>query len=124
VLIPVAVRRYAEGTAQIIFHDLLLDIQDGSKLLQDLREEVGIFSRDAHKLCLEFIEPSEETRKERSDLESKRALLEEVLEEMHIGKQRGPSTRLTADSLVSFLRCLVLRSNGSISEKSQRARRP
>jgi hypothetical protein len=124
VLTPVAVRRYAEGTAQIVFHDLLLDIQDGSKLLQDLRTEVGIFNRDAHELCRKFIEPSEETRKERSDLERKRALLEEVLEEMHLGRQRGPSAGLTADNLVSFLRCLVLRTHRPTTEKSQRARRP
>jgi len=87
----------------MVFHDLLLDIQDGPTLLRELRREIGIFSKDAHQLCLDFIGPSAEMRKERSDLEEKQALLQKVLGEMHVAKHRGPSTRLTADSLVSFL---------------------
>jgi hypothetical protein len=111
VSILVAVRRYAEGSAQIVFHDLLLDIQEGPKLLRDLRKEIGIFSKNAHQRCLSFIEPSEEVRRERSELERKRDLLEEVLQEMHVANGRRPFRCVTPDSMVSLLTYLVHRTH-------------
>jgi hypothetical protein len=73
------VRRYAEGAAQIVFHDLLLDIQGGSELQEKLQREVGIFGRDAEKRCRNFVEPSPETVQQRKDLKRKKVLLKNLL---------------------------------------------
>jgi hypothetical protein len=77
----VAVRRYAEGAAQIVFHDLLLDIQGGPGLEQKLREQVGISGPDAVRRCRDFVAPSPDTIRERNDLKRKRVLLRSILEQ-------------------------------------------
>jgi hypothetical protein len=76
------VRRYAEGAAQIVFHDLLLDILGGSELQQKIQGEVGIFSRDAEHRCRNFVEPSPETVQQRKDLKRKKVLLKNLLRQL------------------------------------------
>jgi hypothetical protein len=88
--IIVAVRRYAEGAAQIICHDLLLDLKGGSKLMETLRKEIGVFGRDAEQNCTAFLEPSQETRKQRADLERRKQLIQGVLKELDAIKKQRP----------------------------------
>ena len=77
--LSVAVRRYAEGASQIVFHDLLLDVQGGSDLEQKLREQVGVVGTGAAQRCRTFVEPSEETIRERNDLRRKKELLRTLM---------------------------------------------
>jgi hypothetical protein len=94
----VAVRRYAEETSQIICHDLLLDLngrsslmQKGSpNLMQQLRNEIGVSGPDAVKRCTEFLEPSQENRTRRESLEVKKTLIKRVLKELEDAKKLSP----------------------------------
>jgi hypothetical protein len=76
------VRRYAEGTAQIVFHDLLLDVQGGPELEQKLRDLVGVSGPGAVHKCRAFLEPSPETRRQWNDLKTKKELLTNLLHQL------------------------------------------
>lgn len=85
-----AVRRYAEGTCQIIFHDLLLDIQGESELQESLRTAIGVSNAFASpgedgevlKRCQAFMEPSPEVIERRKTLHRRRETLQSVLSEL------------------------------------------
>jgi len=88
VLISVAVRRYAQGAAQLVMHDLLFDLQSGHELVHKIRKEIGIFGGDASEKCLKFLEPCEEIRRERRRLETRQDFLREILGELDSAKER------------------------------------
>ncbi|KAG8832080.1 hypothetical protein FRC17_002089 [Serendipita sp. 399] len=79
----IAVRRYAEGAAQIVFHDLLLDLQCGPDLEQKLRGVIGLSDPDFEDKCRKFVEPSNDTMRRRDELERKVAVFTEVLTELN-----------------------------------------
>jgi hypothetical protein len=76
------VRRYAESSAQIVFHDLLLDIQGGPELERKLQERIGMFPPDAEHKCRDFMAPSRETVEQREDLKRKEVLLKDLLHKL------------------------------------------
>ena len=86
----VAVRRFAEGTSQIIFHDMLLDIQNGPELQQKLRVAIGISpgydtlggEGEVLKSCREFVEPSVRVVEQRAALQGRRETLQSILDEL------------------------------------------
>ncbi|KAG8775025.1 hypothetical protein FRC15_000851 [Serendipita sp. 397] len=78
----VAVRRYAETVAQIVFHDLLLDIQGGPELEQKLRDRIGTSGPDAERDCSLFVEPSLQVVKDREELKRRQASLKRILHQL------------------------------------------
>ncbi|KAG8769152.1 hypothetical protein FRC16_006790, partial [Serendipita sp. 398] len=78
----VAVRRYAEGAAQVVFHDLLLDLECGPELEQKLREVIGLSGPDPVERCRKFVEPSQDMVRRRQDLVRKQAVFTDVLREL------------------------------------------
>ncbi|KIM27377.1 hypothetical protein M408DRAFT_169403 [Serendipita vermifera MAFF 305830] len=75
----IAARRYAEGTAQIVFHDLLLDLQRGPELEQKLREKIGMSGPDAERRCRDFVEPPRAAIRTRDEFRRKQDVLKDVL---------------------------------------------
>ncbi|KAG8832078.1 hypothetical protein FRC17_002087 [Serendipita sp. 399] len=79
----IAVRRFAEGAAQIVFHDLLIELQCGPELQQKLRDVIGMSGSDLVKNCQRFLEPSGEAVRRRDELVRARAVFKEVLTELN-----------------------------------------
>ncbi|KIM26148.1 hypothetical protein M408DRAFT_196838 [Serendipita vermifera MAFF 305830] len=75
----IAARRFAEGTAQIVFHDLLLDLQGGPELEQKLRERIGMSGPEAERRCRDFVEPSRAAIRTRDEFRRKQDVLKDVL---------------------------------------------
>ncbi|KIM27379.1 hypothetical protein M408DRAFT_311246 [Serendipita vermifera MAFF 305830] len=75
----IAARRYAEGTAQIVLHDLLLDLQGGPELEQKLREKIGMSGLDAESRCRDFVEPPRAAIRTRDEFRRRQVVLKGVL---------------------------------------------
>ncbi|KIM21004.1 hypothetical protein M408DRAFT_29905 [Serendipita vermifera MAFF 305830] len=78
-LYHISARRYAEGTAQIVLHDLLLDLQGGPELEQKLREKIGMSGLDAESRCRDFVEPPRVAIRTRDEFRRKQVVLKGVL---------------------------------------------